>query len=356
MKKMLTVFLAVATFALGAVCVFQAHKLAEQKVQTAELRADAEQQSQQLQDLATQQERGEAQRRQLQELTDQLTAELKARQSATQGMQPKIEATPTPFPAPPTGTPDKSSNGFGGMLAKMMQDPEMKKFIRDQQRTMMDQLYSPLIKQMGLNPDEASKFKELLADNIMKGAEQATSLFGEGAGTNQTTALASLADQQKSLDDQLKAFLGDDRYALYKDYQQTANERTQLNLFKAQMGSDNPLTDQQTEQLLALMKEEKQTMAANGQMLPGAGQDGSNLKSLQAMLSGDQADKLMQAQETANQHVYDRARAILAPDQLDAFGKFQTNQLQMMRMGMSMARKMFAPDKSDSGTSEESSP
>jgi len=32
---------------------------------------------------------------------------------------------------------------------------------------------------------------------------------------------------------------------------------------------------------------------------------------------------------------------------LDAFARFQTNQLQMMRMGMSMARKMFAPETSE---------
>jgi len=32
---------------------------------------------------------------------------------------------------------------------------------------------------------------------------------------------------------------------------------------------------------------------------------------------------------------------------LGAFGKFQTNQLQMMRMGMSMARKFITPEKTD---------
>jgi hypothetical protein len=53
----------------------------------------------------------------------------------------------------------------------------------------------------------------------------------------------------------------------------------------------------------------------------------------------------MESQETINQRVYDRARNLLTPAQLDSFGTFQTNQLQMMRMGMSMAKKMFAPGK-----------
>ena len=58
-----------------------------------------------------------------------------------------------------------------------------------------------------------------------------------------------------------------------------------------------------------------------------------------------QVDELIAAQNTVGQRVYDRARTILSPDQLDTWGKYQTNRMQMMRMGMNMARKMFAPDK-----------
>ena len=47
-----------------------------------------------------------------------------------------------------------------------------------------------------------------------------------------------------------------------------------------------------------------------------------------------------------NQRVYERAKAVLSPEQLNGFGRFQTNQLQMMRMGMTMARKFLGPDNS----------
>ena len=46
--------------------------------------------------------------------------------------------------------------------------------------------------------------------------------------------------------------------------------------------------------------------------------------------------------------VFDWCQDLLSPAQLGAFGTFQTNQLQMMRMGMSMAQKMFSPDKDTS--------
>ena len=93
------------------------------------------------------------------------------------------------------------------------------------------------------------------------------------------------------------------------------------------------------------MKEEKQAVAtATGQPAPGAGQ---NVENMQAMFSGEGTEKLLQSQETVNQRVYERAREVLSAEQLGAFGKFQTNQLQMMRMGMSMARKFMAPEKTE---------
>jgi hypothetical protein len=117
----------------------------------------------------------------------------------------------------------------------------------------------------------------------------------------------------------------------------------QLNAFKQQAGNDFPLNDQQTEALLTFMKEEKKNAAATtGLPLGDANKDSANL---QAMLSDDKVNELLQARDALGQRVYDRARTILSPHQLDCFGKFQTNQLQMMRVGMSMARKMFAPDK-----------
>jgi hypothetical protein len=146
---------------------------------------------------------------------------------------------------------------------------------------------------------------------------------------------------QKANEQQIRDFLGDDRFAQYQEYQKTAGERMQLNTFRQQAGAEYSLTDQQSEQLLTFMSEEKQAATANGQTPPDRSQRQAGL---QAAFSDDQTEKLLQAQETIDQRVYDRAQTILSPDQLTAFGKFQKSQLQMMRMGMSMARKMFGND------------
>jgi hypothetical protein len=322
----------------------QTRKFAGQQTQLASLRAELDEKAQQIEALQAAQKRSDRQRHELMAQADELAAQLQARQFAETNV---IALAPTNPPPVSAGEKPDEKGGFGKMLSKMMQDPDTRKFIRDQQRMMMDQLYAPLIKQMGLTPDEAARFKDLLTDNAMNAADKASSMFGGLASTNSAAMLDTLGAQQKAFDEQVKALLSDDRYAQYKDYQETAAERMQLNAFKQQAGSDYPLNDQQTETLLTFMKEEQKNVATTtGLPLGGANNDSAKF---QALLSDDKVEELLQAQQTISQRVYDRAQTILSPDQLDSFGQFQTNQLQMMRMGMSMARKMFAPDPSTAG-------
>lgn len=343
MKNIVLVLFAAAAIALGGVAVVQQKKNVEQRQTIAALQADAQEKAQVIAELKSATEKAEARQRNLAQLAEDLGKEAKEARAAAETNA--SAAPPVALPAPPAaGTADKDAKGgFGKMLAGMMKDPQMKKFIREQQRTMMNQLYDPLIKRLGLSAEEAGQFKELLADNMMNSAEKATSLLGTAQGTNHTEMVQAMAADQKAFDEQVKAFLGEDRYAQYKEYQTTAGERTQLNLFKQQnAGSEHPLTDQQTEQLLALMKEEKQNAASQGGQVPSG--MGNDSQSLQAVLSEEQGEKLIQTQTTINQRVLDRARGVLWPDQFTSFAQFQTNQLQMMRMGLSMARKLMTPD------------
>lgn len=339
MKNIITLFLTLAVIALTAVGIAQWRKLTEQKAQLLSLNRELEQKSQQLTDLQRRQKRVEAQRDELSRRFDELQPQAQTQQSAV-----AVSVSVATNTVAESGKPDGDKAGFGKFLSRMMEDPETRAFIREQQRLMVNQLYGPLIQQLGLTPEEAKKFKELLLDNQMKGAERAGSLFGGGFSTNQTEAINALSAAQKEFDEQMKAFLGDARYAQYTDYQQTLQERTQLSLFRQQNPSgQDALNDQQVEQLLTIMAEEKKNVAAAiGEPLAGTGQDEADV---QAMLSGDAMEKLLQAQENVNQRVYERARGVLSQAQLEAFGQFQTNQLQMMRMGISMARKLFGPDK-----------
>jgi len=352
MKNALIALFVATTIALGAACAIQWQKLAAQKTQVAALRAEADQRSQEIAELQAAHKLNEKQRQELFQQAGDLARKLQASETKSQagphfalGVKTEAASSNNVAGAAEANKSGKENN-WSNFLAKMMEDPEAKKMIREQQRLMLDQLYAPLIKQLGLTPEEAGQFKDLLADNMLKSTEKATSLMGALSSTNRTEAFEKISADQKDFDEQVRGFLGETGYAQYKDYQQTVGERTQLSQFQQQTaGGEHPLNDQQTEKLLTFMKEEKQAVAtATGLPLPGDNRDAA---SMQAMFSGEGVEKLLQSQESVNQRVYDRAREVLSAEQLGDFGKFQTNQLQMMRMGMSMARKFMAPEKTE---------
>src|ERR1035437_891884 len=345
MKTILIWFLAATTLTLAVVCVVQTQKFSGQQTQLTSLKAEMEEKAQQVEALQAAQKHSGQQRRELMAQAEELAGQLQARTLAATNV-----IAETPAPPPPVAVaekPDDGKGGFGKMLAKMMQDPDTRKMIRAQQRMMMDQMYAPLVKKMGLTPDDATQFKDLLADNAMKGADKASSMFSGLGSTNNADAVKAMTAEQKTFDDPVKSFLGDDRYAQYKDYQETVSERTLLNQFKMQAGSDYNLNAQQTEALLTFMKEEqKSVVATTGLPL---GQTDKDPAKFQSLLSDGKVDELLQAQETVGQRVYERARTILSPDQLDTLGRYQTNWMQMMRVGMTMMRKMFTPDSPAAG-------
>lgn len=240
--------------------------------------------------------------------------------------------------APAPSEPEASKPGLGKLMAQMMADPETRKFVREQQRVAMEQLYTPLIKKLGLTPQESTEFQKLLLDRTIANSEKAMTLVGAPEGEERAKALQTLAEEQKSFEEDVRSFLGESRYAEYKTYQDTVGERTQLNMFRQNDVAGRTLTDEQTDQLLSAMAQEKKTLQESGAFFPGSNQDPA---AMQSMLQEEQAAKVLDAQELLNQRVYQRAAGMLSDDQLQSFARFQTNQLQMMRVGLKMARQML---------------
>jgi hypothetical protein len=341
MKTIFIWFLAATTVTLAAVCVMQTQKFSSQQAQLAALRAEEEAKTQQIEDLQAAQKRFDQQRHELMSQANDLAAQLQARQFAATNVV--VEEPTNPPPVAAVAKPESEKSGFGQMLSKLMQDPSTRDMIRAQQKLVMDQMYAPLIKKLGLTPEDATQFKNMLSDNAMKAADKATSMLGGLGSTNSAGTLQTLSAEQKTFDEQVKAFLGDDSYAVYKDYQETVGERTLLNQFKM-LGNDWNMNDQQTEALLTFMKEEQKRVATDTG-LP-LGQTDRDPSKLQSLFADGKIDALLQAQDTVGQRVYDRARTILSPDQLDTLGRYQTNRMQMMRMGMNMMRGMFGSGQS----------
>jgi len=343
--RILSVFI---TFALAAVCLLLFKQNGDLKRRTTALQAAMEEKDQQVEVGQTKLKQLERQQSGYRSEVQGLMLELQALRSAS-----IVDAKPSPAKSFATGgdaamagTKGGPKPAFGDMLAKMMADPAMKKMMRQQQAAAMEMMYGPLFKEIGLSPEDKEKFKELLLDRQMKAVESGGMFMKlQGEDGDKTAAMNDLASQQKEFDAQMKTFLGDEGYAQYKDYSETMAERMAVNQLAQQLASGpNPINDEQSRQLLEIMKQEKKSVSP---VFGEPGADPANMSNWQAMLSEDRMNDFFKQREEINQRVLERSKAVLTPEQLAAFATHQSNQLQMQRMGMSMAAKMFGTQKSD---------
>jgi len=232
--------------------------------------------------------------------------------------------------------PPGGGKGMGDMFQKMMKDPAMKEMLRNQQKGLMKTMYGPLFKDINLPADQQAKLSDLLLDTQMSAMDSAADLFGADAA-NKTNALNVVSERQKATEDQIKGLLGDEKYAQYEDYKKTMGDRVALNQFQQQAaGTENALSDDQYKQLVQLMKDERSKNP------PVIGSDSSNTaEGLSKLMNEELLNQQFQWQEDFNQRVLERAASLLSPEQVKEWTDFQTQQLNMQKVGIKMAREMF---------------
>jgi hypothetical protein len=353
MKNTAMMVLAVVALAVSGVCLYQARQLQTRKAAIADLQRQLQSQAEQLDKVKTSQERLKQQRLDIADRLEATSSALdSAQEAAARAASNAAAATASAKKAAASG---KGGENFGPTIAKMLENPEMKKMIAQQQRAMMDMMYGPLFKELGLSPAETDRFKEMLLAVQMKGVEQAGSLFSGKADAKEKAELTkALTDATKQSEDEIKSFLGDARYAQYKDYKETLGERMQLNQLTQQLaGGQNALNAGQEAQMINIMKEERKAMATDFASLGWAGSQPSNPTDA---LSEEKMNQIMDLQQNLGQRVYERARSVLQPEQLSAFGTFQSNQLSMQRLGIKMFQGMMSGDKQTSDGATPPSP
>jgi hypothetical protein len=225
--------------------------------------------------------------------------------------------------------------GMGEMLGKMMKDPAMREMMREQQKAMINLMYAGLFRDLNLSPDEKEKLKDLLTEAQMRNMESAQGLFGakqEGAADD---SQKQVADAKQQTDAEIKALLGDERFAQYENYQKSMGERMQVDQLKTQLAAENlPLQDRQMAQLLQAMQEEKTR-------LPPAIPTDQTQMPKKEMFTSENLDKQMKWIDDYNVRVADRAAQILTPEQLAKYQAFQQQQISMQKLGLNMAKQMF---------------
>ncbi len=250
--------------------------------------------------------------------------------------QKKEVAAPGTEGADPAQAAKKPDGNWLKGIAKMFNDPEMKKSMRAQQAFGIRMMYSDLAKELGLSSQDANLVFDLLADRQLDMSAKAL-----GSDGDEAKLAANAADAQKSkseYDAEIKNILGEERMKKFEDYERTVGERMTLQQYQQSLsGSGTPLDDGQRKALLGIMTEERLRQPATP--LDAGSKDVTG--AMKALRSGEGFEKAMASQRDMNQRVLTRARTLLSADQVVSFETAQKQMLDMQEMGMKMGKAMM---------------
>jgi hypothetical protein len=352
MQKALIGVWAAATVALGVACAVQWKQLRaskehawqveealraasqareEQSVRAKELEQKSQRLEQQVEEfvkLATTLRASEAhQASNAIAMAEQLQA---VRQNATDGQK---SSEPSAGKGAPFG------KGMGEMLSKMMKDPDMREMMRGQQKAAINMMYSGLFKELNLSAEDKEKLTAILTESQIKQMENAQALLGQDTSSSSEDSAKSFEEAKKQTEDEIRALLGEERFAHYQDYQKNLSERMQLNQLKNQLEAQNlPLQEQQTAQLLQAMSEEKSRIP------PVIPTDNSPVPKRE-LFTSENLDRQLQWMDDYNRRVLERAGQFLSPEQLQHYRRFLDQQASMQKFSLNMARQMFGEEK-----------
>ena len=229
-----------------------------------------------------------------------------------------------------------TNESFMSGIAKMMKNPGMQDMIRAQQKGQMDLMYGSLFKYLQLSDADLESFKGVLLDKQMAMVGISMDMLNKAKTPEEREATANqIKETTAAYEAQIKAFLGDEHYAVYQSFEETQPERIQVTMFKGGLDSADPMTDDQEDKLIRAMHEERTNFqfSATGfgdKQLPDPSQ-----------FTPDRIAKLMDETAKLQDQYVTRAATILTPGQLEQFKANQKQQRAMQEMGMKMATKMF---------------
>jgi len=144
-------------------------------------------------------------------------------------------------------------------LAEMMKNPQMKEMMRSQQKMAIDGMYGSLNKYLNLSTNEMDALKELLLQRQMAMMDAGMSLMG-GSEADRKQAVEDAKTLKTDYDKKIQDLLGAQDYPAFQDYEKSAPDRMSVQMFKGSLPADATLTDQQEENLIAAMAEERKAL------------------------------------------------------------------------------------------------
>lgn len=339
MNKTITLALLAAALALAGLSAALWRETTQLRAMTVALRGEIEALTASLEEQRALAARLQRQREELRADAALLNAQLHHAHNETAAARaagPVVTNTPGAAPEP------ERRGGLGEFLARVMDSPEMKRMIADQQRAMVGTLYGPLLRELNLTPEQGAAFQQLLADQQTRSVDLAGALLG-GDPEARASAIEQMTRNQGETDEQIRTLLGEGGYATYKEYQDTLGERTAVEQFSQRLtGPGQGLNDAQSRDLTRIMTEERRRVTwSPGETIYSTN---PNQRGLQAVMSESAGQQALDQLQQVNQRVLDRAGAFLDAGQLSALREFQESQLRLQRFGLEMGRRFLGGD------------
>jgi len=236
-------------------------------------------------------------------------------------------------PPAPSG---KQSSMEGLTLREMLKNPQMKEMIRAQQKGNMDMTYGSLFSYLTLSDEDLEVFKQLLVDKQMALIDSSTDVM-DGSVSPQ-----KLKEMVEGFNGKIKAFLGEEDFAVYKEYEETQPERNTVNLFKQSLDAGNQISDEQEHKLILAMHEERTNFKFSNDFENQDGFDPKNVFSEEAV--SIHMDELARLRERCLL----RASDILTDNtQLDQFTLIHEQIHELEEMGLKIAAELLSTKPSE---------
>jgi len=229
--------------------------------------------------------------------------------------------------------------------AKLFRDPEMRAAMRKEheraiERSAKQLVSSNLIEQLQLTPEQAATLRDLVKKKHAPGMEMTMVLLnGELSDAELAQAGRNMRDQRAAADSEIRAFLGDERYAAYAWQEDSEVERSRIKEFRAKLAEASAtLTPAQEDDLVRAMYDERVATAFTHDFHNPHTFD---MDQLADIFSEASLDQFMREMDQLNERIILRVQSILGPEQSGEFAQSLRDDFERSKVTVKMTAALF---------------
>ena len=231
--------------------------------------------------------------------------------------------------------------GFIQGFAKQMDDPAVRKMMKQGQERMVTSAYDALFKKLGLSEQDSKLVADLIAERNVTAYDKGRKIVN-GTTADDATAAAIRKDIEATkadYDSKVKSVLGGQKFAEFNAFEQTVGDQRALDLIDRNFrGKSQPLAAEQKTTLADIMRQERLKSPSNEIPDLGGGPGMGILLSEADLKAREQRD------EAYNQRVLSRAaEAGLNPDQVIILQDSLKQRNEWRSFGTRMGRAFIRP-------------